>query len=56
LAEENLYQTRKEVNLMEYLIDPEEVTICGACPLYIKPCTTFCRIKPLYGVPPPIEA
>ena len=35
---------------MEYLIDPEEVTTVGACPKY-NPCTTFCRIKPMYGVP-----
>ncbi|HVP36203.1 MAG TPA: hypothetical protein VMT04_04335 [Terriglobales bacterium] len=41
---------------MDYLIDPEEITRLGACPKYIIPCTTFCKIKPLYGVPPPIEA
>jgi hypothetical protein len=32
---------------MEYLIDPEEVT-----KLDVTPCTFFCRIKPMYGVPP----
>jgi hypothetical protein len=35
---------------MEYLIDPEEVTTVGVCPRY-NPCTTFCKIKPCYGVP-----
>lgn len=36
---------------MDYLIDPEEVTKLGVCPIF-NPCTTFCRIKPMYGVPP----
>jgi hypothetical protein len=39
---------------MEFLIDPEELTTVGKCPLFY-PCTTFCKIKPMYGVPPVIE-
>jgi len=35
---------------MEYLIDPEEITTAGACPKF-NSCTTYCRIKPCYGVP-----
>jgi len=46
---------------MEYLIDPQEVISFGHCPKYLGcptyvPCSTDCKIKPLYGVPPPIEA
>ena len=37
---------------MEYLIDPKEVTTQGVCPKY--GCTTYCQVKPLYGVPAPI--
>jgi|GEM_PF-1620430 len=39
---------------MEYIIDPIEVTKAGGCPKYAT-CTTFCWVKPLYGVPPIIE-
>ena len=39
---------------MDYLIDPEELTTMGRCPIFI-PCPTFCKIKPLYGVPPDTE-
>jgi hypothetical protein len=35
---------------MDYLIDPEEILTIGKCPLFI-PCSTFCKIKPMYGVP-----
>lgn len=36
---------------MDYLIDPEEIAKVD-----VTPCTVFCKIKPLYGVPPiPIE-
>lgn len=36
---------------MIYLIDPE----LSAKPPCVLFCTTFCRIKPLYGVPPDTE-
>ncbi len=40
---------------MDYLINPDELMTVGKCPHYV-PCTTFCQIKPLYGVPPVIPA
>lgn len=41
---------------MDYLIDPQELFTMGKCPKYVEPCTIFCQIKPLYGVPPAIPA
>ncbi len=35
---------------MDYLIDPEEFTTAQGCPTY-NPCSTYCKIKPCYGIP-----
>jgi len=35
---------------MDFLIDPEDITTLGKCTVYF-PCPTFCKIKPLYGIP-----
>jgi len=50
-----LSSTGKEVNSMEYLLDPMEFIIRSACPKYVgcqlyNPCPKY-MVQPLYGVP-----